>query len=314
MRPKHSKEKIQLVEELHKPARKNFPRRHTIIKGIDDLWQMDLGQLDRYAKINRNFKYILTVIDCFSKYVWAKPLKTKSGEEVTRAFESILKESGRQPTHIQSDQGKEFFNVHFRKLMQKYKINHYNTFSRMKAAIVERVIRTIKERLFKYFSLNGTFKWIDILPEIIENYNGRKHRTINMRPRDVNESNESDVRKFAYNHLKIAAPRKFEVGQIVRISKEKHVFKKGYTPNWTTELFKIVKIRITNPTTYILEDMNGSPIAGTFYDYELQKTANPDIYLVERITGRRKFKGKSQVKVRWLGLDEETWIDAKDIV
>lgn len=311
---KHSKEKIQLVEELHRPARINFPRRRTIIKGLDDLWQMDLGQLDRYAKVNKNFKYILTVIDCFSKFIWAKPLKTKTGEEVTHVFESILKESGRRPKNLQTDQGREFFNTHFKKLMQKYDINHYNTYSRMKAAIVERAIRTIKERLFKYFSLNGSYKWIDALSEIIKNYNKRKHRTIKMRPCDVNKRNEAKIRKLAYNHLKIVGIRKFKVNDIVRISRAKQVFDKGYTPNWTTELFKISKVRITNPTTYLLEDMNGLPIAGGFYGYELQKTNNPDIYLVERITGRRKLKGKVQLKVRWLGLKEETWIDAKNIV
>lgn len=311
---KHSKEKIQLVEELHRPARINFPRRRTIIKGLDDLWQMDLGQLDRYAKVNKNFKYILTVIDCFSKFIWAKPLKTKTGEEVTHAFESILKESGRRPKNLQTDQGREFFNTHFKKLMQKYDINHYNTYSRMKAAIVERAIRTIKERLFKHFSLNGSYKWIDALSEIIENYNRRKHRTIKMRPCDINKRNEAKIRKLVYNHLKIVGIRKFKVNDIVRISRAKQVFDKGYTPNWTTELFKISKVRITNPTTYLLEDMNGLPIAGGFYGYELQKTNNPDIYLVERITGRRKLKGKVQLKVRWLGLKEETWIDAKNIV
>lgn len=105
----------------------------------------------------------------------------------------------------------------------------------MNAAIVERVIRTLKEKLFKYFSLNGTYKFVDILPEIIENDNGRKHRTINMHPYDVNKNNEAKILQLAYNHLN--ASMTFRVGDIVRNSREKHVFKKGYTPNWAKESF-----------------------------------------------------------------------------
>lgn len=303
----HSNEKIQLVKELHRPVRRKFPRRRTIIKGLDDLWQSDLGQLDLYAKSNKNFKYILIVIDCFSKYVWAKPLKTKSGEEVTKAFEDILKE-GRIPKNLQTDHGKEYYNSNFNRLMQKYRINHYSTYSQMKAAVAERVVRTLKEKLFQYFSLNGTYKWIDVLQEIVNNYNNRKHSKTKMRPNEINKSNAKNI--TAYNHLKIAGPRRLKIGDIVRISKSKYLFEKGYTPNWTTELFKITKVQITNPVTYLLQDMNEAPIKGAFYEDELQLTKNPDIYLVEKILQRKGNK----VKVRWLGLDKsyDSWIDSSN--
>lgn len=303
----NSKEKIQLVNELHKPIRRNFSRRRTIIKGFDDLWQSDLAQMDLYAKSNRNFKFILVVIDCFSKYVWTKPLKSKTSEEVMKAFEDILNE-GRVPRNLQTDQGKEYFNVNFKKLMQKYNINHYNTYSHKKAAIAERVIRTLKERLFKYFSLNGTYNWLDILPTIVNEYNTRKHSTTNMRPIDVVKNTKITV----YNHLKLSGRRKFKIGDVVRISKVKHFFEKGYTPNWTTELFKITKIQITNPTTYLLEDMQGQPIKGGFYEEELQKAANPNVYLIEKILQRKQNK----LKVRWLGFDKthDSWITSDNIL
>lgn len=305
----HSKEKIQLVNELHKPARVNFDRRRTIIKGLDDLWQCDLAQMDLYASNNKNFKFILVVIDCFSKFVWVKPLKTKAGEDVTCAFTDILNhQSGKRcPRNLQTDQGKEFYNSHFKKLMQRYKINHYSTFSIKKAAIVERVIRTIKEKLFKYFSLNGTYNWLDVLPNIAQNYNNQKHRTINMKPCDVTKDNEQQILKSSYSHIKIAGSNKFKVGDMVRISKSKHAFEKGYTPNWTTELFKINKMKITNPRTYLLEDMHGKPIMGAFYEQELQKTLQPDIYLIEKVLRRKGNK----VYVKWLGFDNShnSWID-----
>ncbi|KAJ8950050.1 hypothetical protein NQ314_008056 [Rhamnusium bicolor] len=210
------------------------------------------------------------------------------------------------------DQGTEFYNVHFKNLMKKYKVNHYSTYSTKKAAIVERVIRTLKERLYKYFSLNGSYRWIDILSDIVKDYNNRWHRTIRMKPCDITKSNEKKILNSVYKHIKLATPRRYKVGDIVRISKNKHVFKKGYTPNWTTELFKIVKVRITNPTTYLLEDMQGTPISGGFYEEELQKTKNADVYLVEKVLRRR---GK-KVYVKWLGLDSSnnSWIDSDNIL
>lgn len=309
MNMNHSKEKIQLIKELHRPIRRNFPRRRTIIKGLDDLWQSDLAQMDLYARANKNFKFILVIIDCFSKYMWAKPLKNKSSDEVTKAFESILRE-GRSCKNLNTDQGKEYYNANFKKLMQKYNINHYSTFSHLKASMAERLIRTLKEKLFKYFSLNGTYKWIDILPKIVENYNTQKHSKTKMRPADVNKKNEEEIRKSIYSHLKIAGARKLKVGDVVRISKAKQVFEKGYTPNWSTELFKIIKIQITNPVTYLLEDLQGRPIKGGFYEEEIQKTANPDVYLVEKILQRKGNK----VKVRWLGFNSshDSWIGVKN--
>ncbi|XP_045474941.1 uncharacterized protein LOC123680868 [Harmonia axyridis] len=307
-----SKEIVQVIKELHRPARKNFSRRRTIIKGLDDLWQMDLGQLDKLATSNEGFKYILVVIDCFSKFVWARAVRRKTGEEVTRAFLDILQHNdGQIPINLQSDQGKEFFNHQFQELViRKHHINHYNTYSDKKAAIVERVIRTLKEALFKQFSLRGTYRWIDILQDVVNAYNNKRHRTIRMKPCDVNTKNESDIYEFAYNHIKIAGPHRFQKGNIVRISKYRHVFTKGYLPQWTTELFKITKVQLTNPVSYLLEDFTGRPISGAFYQEELQKTKQPDVYLVEKVLRRRADK----VLVRWLGMSEEhdSWIQSEN--
>lgn len=305
---KHTKEKIQVVNELHKPVRKNFTRRRTIIKGLDDLWQMDLVDMQKHAHKNKNFKYIFVMIDCFSKFVWTKPLKNKSGKEIMQAVCDILKDSKRTPKNLQSDQGTEFYNAGFNNLMKKHNINHYSTFSVTKAAIAERVIRTLKEKLYKYFSLNGSYRWMDILPEIVKEYNNRCHRTTGMKPCEINKKNEKKILQSAYNHIKLALNRpKFKVGDLVRISKNKHVFEKGYTPNWTTELFKVIKVHITNPITYLLQDLRGNPISGGFYTEELQKAKHSDIFLVEKVLRKRGNK----VFVKWLGLDKShnSWID-----
>jgi len=304
--------KRQVVEELHKPARRNFRRRRVIIKGFDDLWQADLVEMGLYAKENNGFKFLLTVIDTFSKYAWAIPIKTKTSENVTQAMQNIFVKSKRYPQNLQTDDGKEFFNKIFKKLMDKYHINHYSTFSILKASIVERFNRTLKEKMWKEFSFNGNYKWINLIAELLKQYNNTKHRTIQKRPSDVNKDNAENLLKTAYNHIKIALPAKFKINDSVRISKYKHVFEKGYTPNWTTEIFKIRKVQITNPITYLLEDYQGQPIHGSFYEHELLESKHNSIYLVEKVIKSKDNK----VFVKWLGFSSEhnSWINKTDLI
>ncbi|GJQ66449.1 hypothetical protein Trydic_g13274 [Trypoxylus dichotomus] len=257
-----------------------------IIKGLDDLWQVDLAQFLSYSRENLGNKYILVVIDCFSKYLWTGALKVKSANEVKDAMDDILLQ-GRVPKNLQTDAGKEFCNRQFKELMDKHHINHYSMYSTKKASIAERVIRTIKNKLYKAFSLRGSYKWIDILPRVTDKYNNTKHRTIKMKPCDVTTKNEQHLLSIVYSSIKMMGKHKFKVGDIVRISKYKGVFAKGYVPNWSTELFKISKLQITNPATYLLVDMNGRPIPGSFYEPELQKTKHEDVYLVERVFRRK---------------------------
>lgn len=156
-------------------------------------------------------------------------MKNKTGSEVTHAFQSILYD--RTPKNLQTDQGEEFFNSYFRNLIKKYSINHYHTFISKRAAIVERVIKTLKNRLYLEFSLNGNYKWIDIIQRIKDEYNHTKHSTIRMKPSDVTKTNENIIMKKSYNFMEIAGQNKLVVGDVVRISRYKHVFDKNYHPN-----------------------------------------------------------------------------------
>lgn len=311
----HSREKLKIVNELHRSARKNFTRRHTIIKGYKDLWQIDLAEMQQYAGENDGYRYIVVCINCYSKYVYTRAVKSKTGVEVTNAMKSVIEEAAYTPANLQSDQGKEFYNSTFQALMKKYEINHYSTYSTKKAAIVERVIRTLKNSLYKEFSARGSYRWLEILYSITKAYNNTKHRTIGMKP--VNVKEDTDIK--AYNYIKIAPKkRKFHLGDVVRISKYKNIFDKGYTPSWTTELFKIAKVNITNPPTYLLESLDGQqqPIKGCFYEAELQKTTSPDIYLVEKILKQRKKNHTNQLFVKWLGFPNQfnSWIDKSAVV
>lgn len=303
--------KRQVVEELHKPARINFKRRKVILKSINDLLQCDIVSMIPYAKENKGFKYILTIINCFSKKLYAFGLKTKSGSEVSKALDKVLKLE--KPINLQTDQGTEFYNQDVRKVLKKFNVNHYSVFSEKKASIVERVNRTLKTKMWKQFSFQGNYKWIDMLPKLVHQYNNTKHRTIGMKPSEVSKKNEKLLLQTVYSRIKIAEKStKYKVGDHVRISKTRGVFDKAYLPNWSAEIFVIRKVQLTNPTTYLLKDAENKNIEGGFYEQQLLKVKFPDVYLVEKILKRKNNK----VYVKWLGFSDKhnSWINKNNVL
>ena len=268
--------------------------------------------MQAYSTQNNGFKYILTCKDAFSKHGWARPLKLKEMGAVTEAFESILTSSGRKPQNLQTDDGSEFFNKQFTELMKRKNINLYSSFSPVKCALVERFNRTIKTWMWKEFTYRMNQKWVDILPTLIERYNKRVHRTIGMRPIDVNKSNEAMIAKKVYTLPKVHSGRKtkFHTGEQVRISKYKHVFEKGYIASWTNELFIVRRVVRTEPTTYYLRDINGQDIEGGFYSEELAKVKYPDLYLIEKVL----YKRGQRARVKWYGFssDHNSWVNVNN--
>lgn len=309
-------ERDRVIDELHRPARRNYPRIPVVTKGIDDLWQADLvemnsGTLKGLSRINRGMKFMLTVIDTFSKYAWAVPLKFKNGKDVTAAFRNIIKISERRPKFLQTDRGREFYNSEFSRFVKHEGIKHYSTFSELKASIVERFNRTLKNMMWKQFTRQGNYKWITILPDIMATYNNTRHSTIKMKPAEVDKRHEAMLfsqiycPKYKPSHL-----NKYRVGDYVRVSKLKRVFDKGFTRNWSTETFKIHKVFSTAPPTYLLQDAKGEVVQGRFYEQKLQRSKYPDIYLIEKIIRR----DGDRAYVKWLGLPERSWIKLGDVV
>ena len=184
--------KQQVVKELHTPARRNYQRCKFTVRGLDEIWQADLVEMQSYARENNGYRHILTVIDVFSKYAWAVPVKQKTDSDVTAAMKSILQQ-GRKPTNLQTDRSKEFYNATFQSLMQRYGINLYSTYSNLKASICERFNRTLKQKMWMQFSFRGKYKWLDILSNLLKLYNNSKHRTTGMKPKDITLTNEAEV-------------------------------------------------------------------------------------------------------------------------
>ena len=304
---------------LHRMARKKYPTRKYIVHDIDEQWQADLADVSLIAKQNKGYRFILTVIDIFSRYAWARPLKSKSGKEVAAAFKDIFRE-GRIPKRIQTDQGKEFENRDIATLFSQHNIELFSVKSAYKAAIVERFNRTLKTKLWKYFTMTLKEKWTNVLQDVVNSYNKSIHRTIGRRPIDITPENAGDVRDEVYGKERttVKEKRDINVGDVVRISKVKSVFAKGYLPNWTEELFTVANINTKHsPITYKLKDYNGEIIEGSFYRHEIQKfIQTDDTFLVEKVIRTQKRNNEIWCLVKWKGYPTSmnSWVRKKDIV
>lgn len=303
---------------LHKNARKRFPTRKYVVNNIDSQWQSDLADMQQLARYNDKYKYILTVIDILSRFAWAKPLKSKQGREVADALTSILDE-GRIPERIQTDQGKEFENSHVYKVMQDYHIELFSVKSAYKAAVVERFNRTLKTKIWRYFTAKNTYRWVDELSNFVNAYNHSVHRSIGMKPVDVTPENAMDVWMYLYGRDKRNVPQNNDlvIGDRVKISKVKSIFEKGYLANWTEEEFFVDEINEKfTPLMYKLIDYHGNRIDGSFYRYELQKVKrDDDVFLVERIINRRRDGNQTWYLVKWVGYPNSfnSWISENDM-
>ena len=196
--------------------------------------------MQAFAKFNGGIKYLLTVIDVFSKYGWIVPLKSKTGVEVARALNKIFKK--RKPEKLWVDKGKEFYN----KNVRVWGVELYSTENEEKSCVIERWNRTMKEKMFKYFSANSTRKYNNVIDEMVDDYNSTRHSSIKMTPVAASEKkNERAVWMNLYgNESAQNINFKFKVGEKVRITKKKGLSDKVYTPKWTEECSQCRKFNI----------------------------------------------------------------------
>ena len=204
------------------------------------------------------------------------------------------------------DQGSEFYNQSFKDLLKINNIEMYSTYNEGKSVVAERLIRTLKNKIFKHMTTISKNVYIDVLDDIVNKYNNTVHRTIKIKPIDVTNDSLAE-----YNEDSNKRNPKFKVGDHVKISKYKNTFAKGYVPNWSEEVFIVNEIKNTVPWTYTINDLNGEQIIGTFYEKELQKT-NQKEFRIEKILKRKGDK----LYVKWKGYDNSfnSWVNKKDIV
>ena len=216
----------QLAEELHKPIIKKFGKRKVYAGFKDNIWGVDLADMQLLSRYNKGIRFLLCVIDIFSKYACVAPLKDKKGISIVTAFQSILKQSNRKPNKIWVDKGSEFYNASFKKWLQDNDILMYSTNNEGKSVVAERFIRTLKSKIYKHMTSISKNVYIDKLNDIVDKYNNTYHITIKMKPIDVKDNTYINTDKEINNK-----DPKFRVGDCVRVSKYKKTFAKGYTPN-----------------------------------------------------------------------------------
>ena len=207
---------------------------------------MDLVDMGKYKNQNKGYYWILTAVEILSRYAFSIPVYRKDTKNMTKAVGELLERFkerfGKYPNVAQFDEGKEFYNVGVKELLKEHNVQYFTTNSDRKAAIVERLNRTLKTSMWKYFYSKGTYKWVEILDELVNDYNQTEHSSILIKPADINKSNKDQVWITLYGYPLGDLPLpKFRIGDTVRISKYKNISKKGYEANFTEEIFKIVK-------------------------------------------------------------------------
>ncbi|KAK3107337.1 hypothetical protein FSP39_012206 [Pinctada imbricata] len=304
---------------LQKPAKRRQRKIKVIVKGKFDQYDADLADLSYFSKKNKGYKYLLIVIDVFSRFLWVEPLKTKRGVEMVKSLKHIF-EKGRPPQKIRTDSGSEFTNKEVSQLFKSLNIYHHIARNDAKANYAERVILTIKQRLWRYFIKNRTHRYIDVIQAVVNGYNATPHRSLkNIAPKDVNQSNEPDIWAALYlkptketSVIKIDKKqirlykKKFEykIGDMVRVSYKKLPFSKGYNQNWSSEIFKIKdRFLMQAVPMYKLVDFHEDAIKGNFHQFELARVQKSEqaLWFIEKKIRKRRGNGQTEWLVKFDG-------------
>ncbi len=302
---------------LHKPAAKKFPRLHYVADGPYDQFQADLLDFGALVKYNDGYRYLLVVIDIFTRRAWVEPLKSKSANEVLKAIEAVFGRCERLPHKFQTDRGTEFVNAKLQKLLEAKGITWLATQNQeIKCAQAERLNQTIGRRLHRYFTYKQTRRWTDVIQDMISSYNASPHRSLKFHaPNDVTDANFVEYQNLPkLEYLARRLPRiNVKVGDYVRISLKKGQMEKGALQQWSDEVYKVYeKLHVQDRVLYKLKDLLGEEMVGRFYPYELRVV--PEQTNESAPIGIIKQKG-NKVLVHYIGWDKkfDVWMNKKDI-
>ena len=332
----------QTVYSTSRPSRKVVNRGSTVVPGLGVQAQADLIDFHRFSKENDSWRYILVYCCVFSRFAYTRKLRTKSPREVSGALKDIFDGPRGPPLSLRVDAGAEFTAGVCRKLYTEYNVQFFVARSETKSSIVERLIKTLKQRIFKVFISRGNHNWVDIYEAITKAYNTSYHRILSMRPIDVTKETENLCRILQYfrTHKVSYSPKpikkkklskitktkpkgsrkqpRFPVGSQVRISSYKNKFTREFDIKWSIEIYTVKNCYLRQSVfVYQLQDSRGEDIVGNFYDSELDFASTPqnEMYSVEEILKTRKKGGTTQYLIKWLGYprSESSWVNAKDL-
>lgn len=324
---------------LHRRRRLRFKRLRVIPTNFMSDVQADLADMQKIADTNDGFRYILVGVDVLSRRIFAAPTKSKASQHMIAAFKRLFRQMPVIPRRIFTDKGLEFLAGDVKEFLKNQMLVKQLVAQSpdVKAAVAERFVRTLKSRLYRYFTAYSTTKWIDVLPQICDAINNTKSRATGLRPFDVNFSNASELIKRLYaedlsnvsesiraNALSDGSKisnAKFQKGDTVRIAKEKTVFEKSYLPNYTQKEYKVKSINTARkPENYELTNDDNQPLKGRFYGLELSRT-KPDIdpekrVTIEKVLKSRKRRGLTEYFIKWKGrpASDNAWVTEADIL
>ena len=258
----------------YKGIRRKFPRLSAHARYIDEIWCLDLAQMDKLSRWNRGINFLLVTVDVFSRYLRVEPLRRKGAEAVKAAFIKMCSKKNELnfPKKLWLDQGKEFFGD-MANFCEDVGNKYYHTYSETKVAFGERAIGTLKNLISRYLEENDTLTYIKELQMFVDVINSRINRNIGLAPKDVVNA---DFLTVMYKRMKLRKNTKpnFLVGDKVRLALAEGKFQKGYKPHYTHEIFLVRKINTLAPfPTYFVVDQKGENIDGIFYEQELSKVA-----------------------------------------
>lgn len=315
----------QEVYQVHTKPKEKYTTEAIIVSEPDSQWDCDILVLPDKPKKNRNFKFLLGVIDLFSRHAWVRLLKTKTALDTANAFRSVLRE-GRKCKLLRHDEGGEFRGVHFRQMLKEEGIPNIIAYGAVKSNYIERFFRTFQKKYYRYAYHNTTEKFVDIVQDIVKSYNNSVHSSTKIKPAEVGVHNTLELYDRVYTPIlqrraQERAEPVFSIGQLVRISLFKDKFKRGYTQDWSEEVFEVWSVVKSHPVRYKIRDLLGEKISGSFYSENLKlanaRHASEVNWKIERIISSRKKKGRQgrESLVKWFGWNSKfaSYIDNSDL-
>ena len=312
---------------LHHPARRRIQRNRVVVGGVGHLWDTDLLSFQNLAEDNDGYKYVITAVDVLSKFAYCEKLKTKQAAEVAKAFRKILEratEDGRRSFKIRSDSGGEYTSGQWKKLMREFGVDHYVTYNtEIKANYAEIFQKTLKKMIYRALTAKKSRRWIDLLPQILENYNNSYHSTIRTTPASVKKGGKLEELVWRRQYEMKRPPKpdgdfKFEVGDVVRLSHVAKAFTREFHEKFTRELFLVASRKKRGSlNVYSVTDLSKKEITGHFYQAELVKVS-ADLagsFDVEKILRTKRVRGKKMFLVRWSGYPPsfDSWVSEDDM-
>lgn len=298
----------------NRPVHRRFKRNRIMVSGVHQQYDMDLCDMSKLRRYrgNRGTRYLLTVIDVFSRFAFVRPLRNKTGKVVAKALEDIMT-SGSKPERCRSDKGAEFRCKPVTDLLQRLGVKQYFSTSDLKCQSVERLNQTLKGAIYKWCYQNRSFAYVTVLDELVRGYNHRVHSSLfGLSPSEVNESNQAKLWNLMYV-AKAGGEKqrnrmfKYQEGDLVRVSLARRTFERSYIQKFTSQIYKIRgRVYRENVPVYLLMDLEEEPIKTAFYEPELQRVRknleDASDWEIEKILKRRKSGKAQEVLVRYRGL------------